>query len=241
MRSFIIVEAQPSRQVTSARCAAAIKPTVGPLSKHRLDEPLGLAVGARRIGTGAVMAQRRLHACAPEAVGAIAGAVVCEQRADRNSLQFEPAASTFHKGRAARPLFIGQDLGVSDLGVVVNRDVNKLPAGSIALPEAASRDSMAGTVEAGELLRVEVQKLSCLPTLVTIGRTGRLQARLRSQAVARQHRADSGPSHTKRLGDAPGWLAKLAQVYDHVTPVCGKRVRSASSAAGSISQARLAF
>ncbi|MNZ92273.1 hypothetical protein D3C78_1112930 [compost metagenome] len=53
MRPMPVVVMQPGRQVRGSLLGAVIAPGVGPLTQGRLDEALGLAVGAWRIGLGA--------------------------------------------------------------------------------------------------------------------------------------------------------------------------------------------
>ena len=68
------------------------------------------------------------------------------------------------EGDGARGGFVGEELGEGEAGVVVDGDVEVLPAGAadvIAL--AVAGDAVAGAHDAGELLDVEVEEFTQAP------------------------------------------------------------------------------
>jgi hypothetical protein len=89
-------------------------------------------------------------------------------------------------GRGA-PL-VGQDLGVGEAGGVVDADVNELPAGRAdllgmgdrpapSMHSAVAGDSVAGNLDAPQLLDVDVDELTGSLALVAVGRLGWLKTR----------------------------------------------------------------
>jgi hypothetical protein len=85
-------------------------------------------------------------------------------------------------------LLVDQHLGVGEAAVVVDRDVDELPAGvadaaaiggvgvgGLAAPVAG--DAMAGAQDSAELLDVDVDELARAPALVAVRRLGRLELR----------------------------------------------------------------
>src|ERR1700744_5606153 len=63
---------------------------VGPFIEHGLDEALGFAVGAWRVGPGAAICEGELVACTGEGAAFVAGAVVGEHAPDADAELAEP-------------------------------------------------------------------------------------------------------------------------------------------------------
>ena len=104
-------------------------------------------------------------------------------------------------GRAA-----GEQLAVGETGVVVDRDVQVLPAGAGAALHAVLEDPFADLVEAAELFRVDVQQLA---------RTVALVADARAAGRSRQPRAAGAVEHLPTVeagGRAAGDPAGLRSV-----------------------------
>jgi hypothetical protein len=66
MRSLVVVVPQPPGQVGSAGIGAAIGQGIGPFAQQGLDEPLGLAIGLRRVRPGPDVAQAQQAASLAE-------------------------------------------------------------------------------------------------------------------------------------------------------------------------------
>ena len=74
-------------------------------------------------------------------------------------------------------LLVGQDLGEGDAGVIVDADVDELPAdaAAVALAGAIAGDAVADLVETTELFDIDVDHLAGSGALIAAHRLGRLQ------------------------------------------------------------------
>src|SRR6476469_106869 len=123
-----IVVVEPGRQRTSASRRAGIGSAVGPLAEQRLNEPLGLAVGARRVGPDPVMVQlvgatERLHRR-----GAIGEGVVGHDPADPNAVAAEPGQRAPEERRDLSRALGREDLDVGQTRGIIDGDMDVLPA-----------------------------------------------------------------------------------------------------------------
>ena len=76
MGPMLVVPGEPSAEVSVAAIGAAMGDGVGPFAQQGLDEAFGLAIGARRIGPCADVAQAEPAAGFGEEAGDVARAVV---------------------------------------------------------------------------------------------------------------------------------------------------------------------
>ena len=111
---------------------------VSPFPKRGLDEALGLAVGFWRVGLGADVLDAQVPASVAEGEGLVAAAIVGHDASDGDAEAFVIGHSRLEKGNRAVRRLVGLDLGEGDAGMVVNADVDELPAGAAALVLTAS-------------------------------------------------------------------------------------------------------
>src|SRR5713226_5350953 len=104
---------------------------VGPLAQGGLDEAFCLAVGARRVRAGEAVLDAELEASSAEVAGAIAGAVVGEQSANGDAVLGVEGDSGVQEGDGGFALLVGQHAGEGEAGVIVDGDVQSLPAGEL--------------------------------------------------------------------------------------------------------------
>src|SRR6266700_8177648 len=109
-----------------------VEPGVGPVGPERLDETLGLAVGARRVRPRAQMPDPQALAGRREVEGAIAVAVVGEHPADAHTRACERCRRAFERGDRRRGALVAQDRDLWPAAVIVDRDVAVLVAGYAA-------------------------------------------------------------------------------------------------------------
>src|SRR5262249_54082499 len=89
--------------------------------------------------------------------------------------------SGLEEGVGAALLLVGHDLGEGDARVVVDGDMDELPAepfapcSPIALPSAIAGDAVADAIDPAELLDVDVDHLARVLRLVAARRFARLQ------------------------------------------------------------------
>jgi hypothetical protein len=80
-------------------------------------------------------------------------------------------------------MFIGQDFGIGDSRVIVDRHVDDLPAGTASGRVANAGDAVARPPEAAQFLGIQVQQISRPTPLVARRRTRGLECPLGTQAA----------------------------------------------------------
>src|ERR1700747_843731 len=104
---------------------------IGPLAQGGLNEALGLAVGAGSVGKGEAVLDAELEAGGAEVAGAVAGAVVGEQAADGDAVLGVEGNGGGQEGVGGFALLMGEHAGEGETGVIVDGDVQGLPAGEL--------------------------------------------------------------------------------------------------------------
>ena len=176
MGTASVVPPESAGEGARAVRAGGVGAAVGPAAQQGLDEALGLAVGARRVGPGTQVAQPKLLAMHSPGARAVGGAVVGHHLLDGDPLRREPAQRPLEEGERVGPAVAQQHLDVGETGVIVDGDVHVLPAGARAALHTVTQDALAHVPEAAELLGVDVQQLP------------------RSLALVAHHRGDAGAS-----------------------------------------------
>jgi hypothetical protein len=221
MGASVVVVVQPDRQLAAPVGGGAVGHGIGPVLEHGLDEALGLAVGLGRVGPGPQVAQAERLAGLAEEMAAVAGAVVGHDPAHADAVAGEPDHCPSEEARAAVAGLVVQDLDIGEPGMVVDADVDKLPADAIVLAAPGPGDAMAGLVEAGELLDVEMDQIAGSGALVT---AHRLLGRKRGQAVQAEAHELGGDGRAGQVKAACDFLAghpALAQAHDQGLPALG--------------------
>jgi hypothetical protein len=154
-----IVLAEPDREFLGAAVGCWIGLGVSPLPESGLDEALGLTVGFRRVRLGADVLDIQIPASVTEGKGLIATAIVGHDAGDGNAEAFVVGHGRLEEGHRATGLLIGLDLGEGDPGMVVDADMDELPAdaAAVALARTVAGDAMADTLETAELRRTGQQ------------------------------------------------------------------------------------
>ena len=93
-----------------------------------MDEAFGFAVGARSVGAGKVMPKAELQTSLAESARAVAVAVIGEQPTDANAQSGVIGDCGAQESDRRSAGEVRQDLGEGDAGVIVNGDVQVLPA-----------------------------------------------------------------------------------------------------------------
>src|SRR5581483_797902 len=104
-------------------------------------------------------------------VRAVAVAVIAEDAFDGDAVFPVPADSAAQKGDAVGRAFAREQFCVGEPGVVVDRQVQVLPAGVAVAGEPVAVDAFADRPEAAELLDVDVHKLARSLALVADNRS----------------------------------------------------------------------
>jgi hypothetical protein len=95
---------------------------------------------------------------------------------------------------------------------------------------------MAGTVEAGQLLDVDVEELARARVLVAVRRLERLEPRALAEADPLQDRGDGRERHRQDRGDLGGRHPQPPQQLDRPHPLGGRPPRDPSRGRGTIAQ-----
>ena len=117
-------------------------------------------------------------------------------------------------------LLVGQDLAEGDTGVVVDANVQILPAdaASVALAGAVAGDAVAWAVEAAELLDIDVDEFAGVLAFVAPHRLGRFERLEAVEPEAPQDTADGrggDPDLGRDLRAAPTLPAERGDLLDH--------------------------
>ena len=150
MGAMPIVVVEPGEQMVGALEGGEVGAGIGPFAEGGLDEALGLAVGARSVGAGEVVADAEAAASATEVGGAITGAVVGEQASDADAQRALVGLDEEEELGSGRAAFIGQDLGEGDAGMVVDGEVDELPAGGAGASGLIAGNAVTGVLEAAD-------------------------------------------------------------------------------------------
>ncbi len=145
------------------------------------------------------MLEAKSGAGVAEGVGDVAGAVVGHHARDGDAEAGVVGDGRFQEGGGAVGGLVGQDLAEGHAGVIVDADVDELPAdaAAVALSGSVAGHAVAGLFETAELLDVEVDHFAWRLALVADDGCERVQvpgpAQLRSpQDAAHRGRRDPG-------------------------------------------------
>ena len=150
----------PGSQITKAFRGVLVETSLGPLANGRLDEAFGLATGAWSVDAGAGTSELEIATGLGEEGGTEAGAVVGHDATDRDAEVGEVGHGLAEEAAGGSGFFIGQQSGKSDAGMVIDGDIKKLPAGTAGFILGIAGEAMAGLVNAGQLLDVDVQPVA---------------------------------------------------------------------------------
>ena len=169
----MVVVPEPAVKGLGAFVACAVDGAVGPAVEQGADEAFGFAVGLWAPRSRAEMADP--EAAAGEGVdgGDVGAAVVGEDAFDLDAVAGEEGECALEEADRGGGFFVGEDFGVGETAVVVDGDVDELPADRAPVASGASRrrgrarsrrataDAFAGaTLDAAELLDVDVDELA---------------------------------------------------------------------------------
>src|SRR5690606_25769878 len=115
---------------------------VGPAPLERLDEPLRLAVGSRRVRPREALPNAVPLACGGEELRLVALGVVREDPLAVDSTFLEPAYGALEKCSGARCVLRGEHLGIRQARVVVDADEDDFPTNTPSLAAPISMDRM---------------------------------------------------------------------------------------------------
>jgi hypothetical protein len=214
MRTVEVVMLEPGREVQIAFLRVEVMANVGPLAQGGLDEALGLAVGAGSVGTGEAVLDAELEAGGAELSGAIAGAVVGEQAADGDAVLGVEGDGGVQEGDGGLALLVGQHAGEGEAGVIVDGDVQSLPAGELRASAATAIATNGDLLIAGHALDVEMKQIAGRGMFIAHnGRSG-MEMAPAVEMSAPEDAADRGGAEMGGLGDLIGGTQLATQCDD---------------------------
>src|SRR3712207_2899021 len=108
----MIVAVNPGLHGLGSLLGRGVRSPIGPFAQGCLDEALGLAIGARRIGLGADVLASGSEQMGLEEAAAIGRAIVGHDPLDLDAVGLEEGEGAGEKGASALLLLVGQNLGV---------------------------------------------------------------------------------------------------------------------------------
>lgn len=230
MGSGVVVVDDPGLHGLASLLGGLVGAGVGPLPQACLDEALGFAVGAWRIGSGTNVLDRELGEALAEGIG---GAVVGHDALDGNAVAGEPVEGAAEEGDGAFFLLVRQEFGVGEPRSIVDRHMQRLPADAVMAVDRArpaTGDAMADAFDATELLGVEVDEFTRPLALVAQGRQRRIEPLEVAETEPTQDRAHGRARQTEpavkrlltiagvNLTVAAGLVAAIGDVHRFASP-----------------------
>ena len=169
----MVVVPEPAVKGGGAFCAGAVDGAVGPAGEHGADEAFCFPVCLRPVGPGAEVLDPERFAGERVDRRAVAAAVVGKEALDIDAVAAVKRDRALQKRDRGRCFLIAEDFGVGEAAVVVDADVDELPAdgvaalagcvgeGAVVVRAGAAADAFAGAaLDPAELLDVDVDKLA---------------------------------------------------------------------------------
>src|SRR5262245_52193295 len=201
MVAMPVVVVQPTDHSGAAHGRGRVGATIGPLPQERLDEALGLAIGARRVRPSARVPESRALAGCRKDVGAVARAVVRHEPPDADAMAPKPGEGAPEKAHARDPVLIGQDLDVGQPGGIIDGHVHELPADAPHATAAVASDAMPRGGDPPEFLDGEVEESARPTVLVPYDGRRRRQVAQARQTQPPQIAGDGGRAESQGAGD----------------------------------------
>ena len=162
------------------------------------------------------MLDAELKAGSAEVAGAIAGAVVGEQAADGDAVLGVEGDGGLQESDGGLALLVGQHAGEGEAGVIVDGDMQSLPAGELTAATAAAIAANGDLLIAGHALDVEVEQVAGRRMFVAHDRWGGMEMTPAVEMGAMENAADGGGTEMSGLGDLISGM-QLAAKRDHLS------------------------
>src|SRR6202167_3775257 len=196
-----VVMLEPGGELLIAFFRVEVMANVGPLAQGGLDEAFGLAVGARGVRPGEAVLDAELEAGGAELPGAIAGAVVGEQAADGDAVLGVEGDGGAQEDDGGFALLVGQHAGEGEAGVIVDGDVESLPAGELRAAAAAAVATNGDLLITGHAFDVEMEHVTGCGMFIAHDRGSGMQMSPAIEMSALQNAADGSGAEAGGLCD----------------------------------------
>src|SRR4030095_5309346 len=158
MGSRTVVVLQPAGEDRGAFRRGVVGPDVRPLPQGGLDETLRFPVGARGVGSRAAVPDVQRPAGRAEAAGDVPRSIVSQYPSDPDAMGPEPLQRPTEKAGHRLAPFVGQQFDIGDPGMIIDRDMQTLPADAVMEIDVAGAagDAGAHARDPTEFLRIDV-------------------------------------------------------------------------------------
>src|ERR1700749_741223 len=136
MRPVPILAVQPNWEFFGAAIGSGIGFCVGPFSERGLYEAFGFAVGFGRVGPGTDMLETEISAGLAKGEAQVETAVVGHDAGHGDAEVFVVSDSRLEEGNGVIGCLTGPDLGEGHAGMIVDADMDELPAEAAAMTVA---------------------------------------------------------------------------------------------------------
>jgi hypothetical protein len=134
----MVVVVGPGSEAEVALLGVGPVSSVGPFAQGGLDEAFSFAVGLRRVRASTAVFEAHFETSLAKLVGAIAAAVIGEQRADEDAVASEEGNRIPEEGDGGVGPLIGEDASEGQARVIVDSDMQGLPTRMFLLTTAAT-------------------------------------------------------------------------------------------------------
>ena len=166
MWSSTVVAAQKAFELACPTSRRWVRDDVGPLTQERLNEALCLSVRTRGVRPRADVAERERLAGGPKAARDVATAVVTHHAADGDGPCRKPRDTALEKAGTRVPALVRQDLDGGDPAVIIDGDMDILPADPTRGPAAIAVDPMPDGPNPRQGLDIDMQQVPGVRPLV---------------------------------------------------------------------------
>ena len=201
---------------------------VGPFAQSGLDEAFSFAVGAGSVRTGEVMPDGELKTGGAEVAAAIAGTVVGEQTANADAMLGVEGDGGAQESDGSCCGLVGEHAREGETRVIVDGDVQSLPAGKLRATTAAAIATNGNALITGHALDVEMKHVAGSGMFVADHGRSRMEIAPAAEPDAPQDAADGSGTETCGLGDLISGAMLTAQGDDFID-------QAGASAAGTVS------
>jgi hypothetical protein len=169
MRAVEIVVMEVEREAGRAVVAGVVGAGISPLAGDGLDEAFGLAIGLGAVGSGEEVFEAQLVAGGGKEFGAISGSAIGEDALDGDVMGLVKSEGLLEGGQDAGSLFIWEEAGKSEAGMVINGDVQAFDAGPGIAVGTVAGGANAGLMKAAKLFNIKVKEFTWGGAFVTEG------------------------------------------------------------------------
>src|SRR5215470_10006871 len=217
MWTMPVVVMEPRRESQGALPGIVVSPSISPLPQSGLNESFCFAIGTRSERSSEEVADVVVLAEAAEELGFIARAVVGEEAANANAETGEEGKGSMQKSSSGGAFLVGVDSRKSQAGMIINGDMNILPAPALGWMTAITMQAMTDVAETSQFLDVEVEQVSRQGIFIALDRGRGLKQSQTVQSQATQDATDGSGTEAGGHSNAaasPALVSELDYALD---------------------------